>query len=506
MISARLPRRALGAALLFALVATLPTFAQKNAECTVRVTLLQVNDVYQFMPVEGGKRGGLARISALRKKIQAESPHTLLLLAGDTISPSVESITYKGRQMIDAWNLSGLEYSTFGNHEFDFGPDVLRERVAESKFKWLAANVVDKKSGKTFAGTPEFLIREFDGVKVGFFGLTLPETKVTSKPGPDVDILDPCATATRLVPEIRAQGAQLARCSGVDLILGGHEHTLLESMAGKAPIFKMTADGRELGRIDLNISKTTGELQSMDWQVIPVTDQLPEDSQFVSLNRKYGALLRELAQRVGRSSVDLDARSAVGRTRETNIGDFVADAFRKATGSDVAIMNGGSIRADDIIKAGELTRRDVLTMLPFKNRVVKIELSGATLRAALEHGVARSAEDAEPGRFPQVSGMRYVFDASRPPGSRITKLTIDGQPLNERRNYTLATTDYVATGGDGYEMLKSARLLVPLAQGQFDSDVLQKAISSVPAIAPKIDGRIVRIDKPSAQKSDCEEK
>jgi len=521
MISSRLPRRALGAAFLFALLATLPTFAQKNADCTVRVTLLQVNDVYQFMPVEGGKRGGLARISALRKKIQAESPHTLLLLAGDTISPSVESITYKGRQMIDAWNLSGLEYSTFGNHEFDFGPDVLRERVAESKFKWLAANVVDKKSGKTFAGTPEFLIREFDGVKVGFFGLTLPETKVTSKPGPDVDILDPCATATRLVPEIRAQGAhvvialthlsmqedkQLARCSGVDLILGGHEHTLLESMAGKAPIFKMTADGRELGRIDLNISKTTGELQSMDWQVIPVTDQLPEDSQFVSLNRKYGALLRELAQRVGRSSVDLDARSAVGRTRETNIGDFVADAFRKATGSDVAIMNGGSIRADDIIKAGELTRRDVLTMLPFKNRVVKIELSGATLRAALEHGVARSAEDAEPGRFPQVSGMRYVFDAGRPPGSRITKLTINGQPLNERRNYTLATTDYVATGGDGYEMLKSARLLVPLAQGQFDSDVLQKAISSVPAIAPKIDGRIVRIDKPSAQKSDCEEK
>jgi 5'-nucleotidase len=513
------PRR-IALILFFALVASLPTSAQKP-DCIVRVTLLQVNDVYQFAPVDGGKSGGLARVSALRKKIMAESPHTLFLLAGDTISPSVESITYKGRQMIDAWNLSGLDYATFGNHEFDFGPDVLRERMSESKFKWLAANVVDKKSGNTFAGTPDFLIREFEGIKVGIFGLTLPETKVTSRPGPDVDILDPCATATRVVPQIRARGAQVvialthlsmqedkqvARCSGVDLIIGGHEHTLLESLAGHAPIFKMTADAREMGRIDLNISKTTGQLESIDWKVIPVTDQLPEDGQFAALERKYGSLLRELAARVGNTSVELEARSAVGRTRETNVGNFVADAFRKATASDVAIMNGGSIRADAVIEPGDLTRRDVLSLLPFKNRVVKLEVSGATLRAALEHGVARSAEDAEPGRFPQVSGMRYVFDASRPPGSRITSLTVNGKPLDDRKTYTLATTDYVAGGGDGYEMLKSARLLIPATQGQFDSDVLQKAISSVRTIAPRTDGRIRRVDKPTGQTDDCKQK
>ncbi|MEO8435369.1 MAG: metallophosphoesterase, partial [Pyrinomonadaceae bacterium] len=257
MTEMRFPRRAsrsAALALLLALGGIFPTFAQKP-ECIVRVTLLQVNDVYQFAPVDGGKNGGLARVSALRKQILAESPHTLFLMAGDTISPSVESITYKGRQMIDAWNLSGLDYATLGNHEFDFGPDVLRERMSESKFKWLAANVVDKKTGRTFADTPDFLIREFEGVKVGIFGLTLPETITTSRPGPDVDILDPCATASRIVPQIRAGGAQvvialthlsmqedkqLARCSGVDLIIGGHEHTLLESMAGHAPIFKMT--------------------------------------------------------------------------------------------------------------------------------------------------------------------------------------------------------------------------------------------------------------------------
>jgi 5'-nucleotidase / UDP-sugar diphosphatase len=254
----------------------------------------------------------------------------------------------------------------------------------------------------------------------------------------------------------------------------------------------------------LNISKTTGQLESIDWKVIPVTDQLPADKQFVALERKYGSLLRELAQRVGYTRVELEARSAVGRTRETNLGNFVADAFRKATAADVAIMNGGSIRADAVIKAGEITRRDVLSVLPFKNRVVKLQVNGATLRAALEHGVARSAEDAEPGRFPQVSGMRYVYDASRPPGSRITSVTINGKPLDDQRVYTLATTDYVAGGGDGYEMLKGARLLITPTQGQFDSDVLQKAISSVPAIAPKTDGRITRLDKPSGPKSDCE--
>src|SRR5437870_2635455 len=307
MISARLVRPHVAIALLLALITILPTAAQKSAECTVRVTLLQVNDVYQFAPVDGGKRGGLARVSALRRKIMAESPHTLFLLAGDTISPSVESITYKGRQMIDAWNVSGLDYATFGNHEFDFGPDLLRERMSESKFKWLAANVVDKKSGKTFADTPEFLIREFEGVKIGTFGITLPETKITSKPSPDVDILDPCTIATRVVPLIHARGAQVvialthlsmqedkqvAHCSGVDVVIGGHEHTLLESMAGHAPIFKMTSDARELGRIDLNINKSTGKLDSIDWEIIPVTDSIANDPAFASLDRRYGPLLK----------------------------------------------------------------------------------------------------------------------------------------------------------------------------------------------------------------------
>src|SRR5688572_4574550 len=378
------------------LLATLSLSAQQKPDCTVRVTLLQVNDVYQFAPVDLNKRGGIARVLTLKQEIEKQSPHTLFLLAGDTISPSVESITYKGSQMIDAWNASGLDYSTIGNHEFDFGPDVLLQRMKESKFKWIVANVIDKKTGKPFGDALPYVVREFDGVKVGIFGLTLEETMTTSRPGPDVEFLDPCETARKMVAEIHGRGIktvvalthlsmsedkEVARCADVDVIIGGHEHTLLESSSGGAPIFKMAADARELGQIDLNISKTTGEVESIDWKVIPVTDKIKSDSQFNAINRKYGALLKELSQVVGRTAVDLDARSAINRTQETNIGNFIADSFRIATGSDVGLMNGGSIRADEILRTGPLTKRDVLSMLPFKNRVVKVELSGSTLRA-----------------------------------------------------------------------------------------------------------------------------
>ncbi len=502
-------------ALTFVAVFSISVHAER--ECPVRITLLDVNDVYQFAPVDNGARGGIARVSTLRSQIMAESPHTLFLLAGDTISPSIESNTYQGRQMIDAWNTSGLDYATFGNHEFDFGPDVLRERVKESKFHWLAANVIDRRTGRPFGGTPEYLIREFEGVRIGIFGLVLPETKNTSLPGPDVDFLDPCATATRIVPEIHAHGAevvialthlamrqdkQLARCSSVDVIVGGHEHTLLESMAGHAPIFKMTSDARELGRIDLNISRSTGKLESIDWKVIPVTDQVPEDPRFAVIYRKYGGLLKELEQRAGHTDVELDVKTAALRTRETNMGDFIADAFRQATGADVALVNGGSIRADEIIKPGDLTRRDLLSTLPFGNRVVKLQVTGAILRAALENGVGRSAEDAEPGRFPQVSGIRYTFDARRPAGSRITSATVDGKPLDERKSYSLATTTYLAVdGGDEYKMLVGAKFLIQSEQGEIESEILQKAVSSVRSIAPKTDGRIKRLDTPKDQSS-----
>ena len=331
-----------------------------------RVTILHVNDTYQFTPVEGGKRGGLARVMTIRNETLKENPNTLFTLGGDTVSPSVETRTYRGAQMIDAWNAVGLDYAVFGNHEFDIKTDELLTRMKESKFTWLGANVIDTKTGKIFGGTPQFVIRSIGGVKIGIIGLLLPETKETSSMEASLSVADFCETAKRLVPEMRTQGAntiiglthmfmaqdkKLAGCADFDLILGGHEHTLLQSSANGTPIFKMTADAREVGRFDLYIDKKTGKLASMDWRVIPVNDQIADAPEFAPVVAKYKDLLDKLAVRVGATSTELDALSYSSRTKETNVGNFIADAYRQAVGADIGFVNGGSIRAEAVIKA-----------------------------------------------------------------------------------------------------------------------------------------------------------
>lgn len=499
-------KKALSVALLL-IVSGFTTLAQ-----TVRVTILHLNDTYQFTPADGGKRGGLARVMTIKKGVLKENPNTIMTLGGDTVSPSVETRTYKGAQMIDAWNAVGLDYSVFGNHEFDLKTPDLLARLKESKFSWLGANVVDTKTGKIFANTPPYVIRTVGGVKIGFIGLLLPETKETSSMEASLNVTDFCSTARSLVPKIRKAGAnvviglthlfmhqdkKLAGCADFDLILGGHEHTLLQSSAHGTPIFKMWADAREVGKFDLYIDKKSGRLASMDWEIIPITDEIPDDPEFAPVAAKYKDLLDKLAVKVGATSVELDALSQSVRTKETNIGNFIADAYRKAADADVALVNGGSIRADLTYSPGPLTMRDVLSMLPFNNPIVKVEVNGKLLAEILEHGVARSAEDKEPGRFPQVSGMSFKFDVRKLPGQRVSDITVTGQPLDEKRTYTMATSDFlVSRGGDGYMMLKTAKVLIAADKAPKDSDVFEQAIRSAPdsTISPKLEGRIVRVN------------
>lgn len=506
----RWPRRVL-LALAVILCAAVEIVAQTATQRAVRVTLLQVNDVYQLSPVDKGTRGGLARVAALRKKILAQSPHTLLLLAGDTLSPSVASNVFKGGQMVAAWNAAGLDLAVLGNHEFDFGDAVLRERIRESHFIWLGANVVDKRTGKPFDGVKPYIIREFDGVKIGFLGLVTPETARSSKPGAEVEFLEPAPTAARFVPEMRAQGATVvvalthldmpsdkavARAAAIDLIVGGHEHTVLQSLSGRTPILKMGSDARNLGRIELNLSPR-GELESMDWEVTPVTSDFPEDAETAAVVAEYEKRLAgELDLPAGRTRVALDARQT-NRSRETNLGDFVAEACRRAAGADVALLNGGSIRSNTTYGPGVLAKRDILSILPFEDLVVTLEVTGAVLRAALEHGVATVGVQREPGRFPQISGLRFAYDARRPAGSRVISVSVNGEPLDDQRTYKLATSTFLLDGGDGYAMFRGARVLVKPEEGPLQADVVLAALAAAGEIAPQTDGRIKRLDQPA---------
>ena len=492
-----------GLALLLAVVAA-AAFAGEQ-----RITLLHVNDVYQIGPVDKGRNGGLARVATIRDQVRASSPDTLLLLGGDTLSPSVASNTFKGEQMIAAWNALGLDLAVPGNHEFDFGPEVFRQRIAESKFPWLADNVSDRTTGKPFDGTRRALIRQFGRTKVGFLGVVTADTPQTSKPGPGVRFVDPVAAAKRAAARLRAQGAtivvalthlamaedlRLARSGAVDVILGGHDHALMQSLAGHTPIFKAGSDARLVARIDLVVDDRTRRLKNIDWWLLPVTADVPEQPAVAKVVAGYESQLAVLLDKpVGETTVALDARQETSRSRETNLGDWLADIYRTRTGADAALVNGGSIRSNTTYGPGQLSKRDILSILPFENPIVKLEVPGKVLRQALEHGLAEIDQSNESGRFPQVSGIRYRYDTRRPVGSRLIDVQVAGAPLDDARHYALAVNSYLAGGGDGYAMLHGLPYLLAPENALSETAEVIEALAKGSPIAPATDGRIERV-------------
>ena len=174
-------------------------------EPEVRITLLQLNDVYTLEPVDNGRRGGFARLATLIQRIRRENPLTLVALGGDVISPSVASSVLLGEQMIAGLNVIGLDLATFGNHEFDFGPNVLLQRMRESAFTWLSANVLDRRTGRPFGNAQAEMFLTLGGVRVGVYGLTTPETAATSSPGPEVEFRNPIAVARALTADLRTR-------------------------------------------------------------------------------------------------------------------------------------------------------------------------------------------------------------------------------------------------------------------------------------------------------------
>ncbi|MGZ5802210.1 MAG: bifunctional metallophosphatase/5'-nucleotidase, partial [Burkholderiaceae bacterium] len=485
---------------LLVVIVSVSTTAISWAAEPIHITLLQLNDVYQISPVDKGKHGGLARVATLKKIIQQESANTLLILGGDTLSPSVASNTFKGAQIIAAWNAVGLDLAVLGNHEFDFGPDILKTRIAESRFTWLGANAIDRATHQPFGGAKRTEIRTYQGIKIGFVGVVTEDTAQSSKPGKGIQFLDSVATARRQAAWLRAHGAnivvavthlsmevdrRLAASGAVDLILGGHDHTLMESLVKHTPIFKMGSDARTLGRVDLFVDPKTKRLAYLNWDSIPVTGETPDDSAVATLIAEYESKLDGLlGMPVGETAVALDARQQTNRSMETNLGSWLADVYRASVNADVAIINGGSIRSNAIFDAGKLTKRDILTLLPFENPIVKVKISGSTLRLALEHGVAEVPNNKEAGQFPQVSGLRFSYDASRPKGARIVDITVGGEPLDDKREYSLALNSYLAEGGDGYAMFKGLPYLLSPENALSETAEVIEALAHQGRIAP----------------------
>lgn len=483
--------------------------APPPADEIVDITLLHLNDVYQDLPIEKGARGGMARVASLRRQFLETSPSALMVFCGDTLSPSVASIIFRGKQMISAWNAVGLDLATLGNHEFDFGPEILLERMKESKFSWICANVYDRPTGKPFGGAIPYVIREIKGVKVGFTGILTLSTLTGSRPGPDVEIRDPVQTAREIVPRMRSEGAQVVvglthltyaedkdvcRAVTFDLVLAGHEHVLAQAFCNGTPILRVGSDARYIGRADIQYSKGQGKVDSIDCTVIEVTSSIKEDPAVAASILDYEARLsKELDQVVGRTLVELDAVQVHNQSRETNLGNFVADAFRLHADADVGLINGGGIRSNQLMGPGSLTKRDVYTILPFENLVIKKTIRGSVLRAALEHGLSKVSTGPD-GRFPQVSGLTFEYDASKAVGSRVVTALVRGQPLDEAREYSVATNSFLARGGDDYAMLNDPAAVVAPEKASYEADAILQMLAREPTISARVEGRIKRID------------
>jgi 2',3'-cyclic-nucleotide 2'-phosphodiesterase (5'-nucleotidase family) len=464
------------------------------------LTILHFNDVYEIESVNDGALGGAARIATLVKEYADKNP--LILFSGDTLSPSIMSTLFKGSQMIDVYNRLGLDYTVWGNHEFDYGPEIALQRAGESNFPWLSTNLLESTTGEPLAGGVHSALTEWQGTKVGLIGLVNDWRNLTSA-GDNAQYVDYIPAAQAAVEELKAQGAELiialthmdmaddrelaTAVPEIDLILGGHDHDPMHEVVNGTLIWKTGSDFKTLG--ELKVFKVPGQKDIVLANFIPVNTSVAEDPEMAGVVADYAAALdEELGQPIGETTVALDATRASVRTKESTFGNLIADAMRDYAQTDVAIMNGGGIRTDQSYGPGTLTKRDVYGVLPFGNVVMSIELTGAQLKEALELGVSTVEDGA--GRFPHVSGMSFVYDPSLEAGQRVLEVSVAGEPLDENRTYTVAINDFIAEGGDGYEMFVGAPQLITEAGGLLLAVVVEEYITAHSPVAPTVEGRI----------------
>ena len=464
------------------------------------LTILHINDFHgALLPTRPGanlpEEGGAARLAAL---VKAErTPTTLFLAAGDLMQGTNLSNLFSGRPVIEAFNLMGLDASAVGNHEFDYGQAALKARAAEARFPFLAANIAGDGPWKPSE------IRQIGSLRVALFGLTTEETPVATHPRNVNGLVfsDAVATARRLVAELRPQADLIvalthlgfeedeklaAAVPGIDVIVGGHTHTKVEqpSTIGGTLVLQAFERGVFLGRLDLEV--TGGKVTAHRYRLLPVTATTGEDPEVAKLLAGYQQRLGEkMNEPVGAAAGDLDGGKDAMRTRETNLGDLVADVMREASGADVALINGGTIRAG--IPAGPVTIGTIYNVLPFDNWLIAFAITGKELRQSLETGVSRV--EVGDGGFPQVSGMSYTFNPKAAVGSRIVSVSVGGAPLDEARRYVLATHDFLAAGGNGYTVF-AAHEPVYNDSGRWLRDVLAEWWRRRGSVSYAVDGRI----------------
>jgi len=293
----------------------------------------------------------------------------------------------------------------------------------------------------------------------------------------------------------RSQDFQMIASKAFDVILSGDDHELATEYNGITAYVETSIDANYLVPVDLNVTVETKDgKRSVKWEpafrFIDTATVQPDPETQAKVDGYKAELSKELDVAVGTSTTALDSRRNVVRMQETAIGNLIADAMKKAVGADIAIANGGGIRGDKQYDAGAtITRRDVLTELPFGNKTVLVEVTGRQIWDALENGFSHIEDGA--GRFPHISGMTVEVDKERPGGSRLLGIKVGDKQIDPNATYKLATNDYMLGGGDGYTALAGGKVIIDGNNGKLLANDLMVFIKEAGSVSPKVEGRII---------------
>lgn len=474
----------------------------------------------------GGAGRLVTAIAQERKKLEGQN--VLLLNAGDSFQGSLFYTTYKGAVEEEFLNQIKPDAVTLGNHEFDDGESALVPYLDKAKFPVVSANVVpNDKSGAAGKIKPSIVV-EVGGQKIGIVGAVTNDTPELASPGPNIAIADDVKSITAEVEKLKAQGVNkiiavthigynrerdvIAKIPGIDVVVGGHSHTLLSNTdpkaAGPYPTMADNPDGYKVPVVQAaSYSKYLGEfkvvfddngvVKSASGDPISLDKSITPDPAVLARIKELGAPIEALKNKEVAETTDvIDGSRESCRVHECAMGNLVSDAILdrvKGQGVEIVISNGGGLRAS--IDKGTVTMGEVLTVLPFQNTLATFQISGKDLVAGLESGLSQIEDGA--GRFPQVAGLKYSFDKSVAPNAgRVKSVEVmeNGAwaPINPDKDYLVATNNYVRQGGDGYKVFaEKAKKAYDYGPGL--EQVVADYLGAHRPYTPKLDGRITEI-------------
>lgn len=507
-------KKRISVALVFCLLLSVFSFGFADATTVagdIKIVLLHTNDTHSRV-FEGSSDGmGFAKMMTQIKDIKAVESNVLLLDAGDGFHGHTFASLSQGEAIVKLFNLMQFDASVAGNHDFDYGQDRLLALKAMANFPILAANVY--KADQTRLLMPH-TIKTVGGVKVGIIGVSTPETAYKTHPNnvTGLKFADPIVETQKVVDAIQGEtdvivvlshlgldqsseitSEKLAKgVTGIDVILDGHSHTPLETgmMVGTTLIAQTGEYTKNLGRVDVTVNGGKVTAKSAALISKATVGALAEDTAVKALLDEITAQNKVITEVVvGNTPVLLDGERANVRVGETNLGNIITNAMLDLTGADVALTNGGGIRSS--IQPGEITKGEVITVLPFGNYIMTKKVTGKAIVEALENGLSAYPESL--GGFPHIAGMKVTFDPSKEKGMRVMSVTIKDKPLILEGMYVLATNDFMAAGGDNYTMLKDFPIFGEY--GTLDEAVVRYMAKVDPGTV-KVEGRVALYQAP----------